>query len=148
MKQYLKLMSLTVLFALIAASKRLMAQESPVFKRKTEIKTSQVQEKTKDGKTVRYVDPASLKKGFNYLTLSSGDILYAEYGNGKIKSISLTSKTGAVKDKVIISGGATQFQCGPGFCVCRGDGDCNDMFTTNVCGPNAICFGDICVCSR
>jgi hypothetical protein len=44
------------------------------------------------------------------------------------------------------------FTCGRGGCVCSGDMDCNDMFTTNVCGPNAVCFNlggqVICVCSR
>jgi len=40
------------------------------------------------------------------------------------------------------------FACSGRFCVCDGDTDCNDMFTTNVCGENAVCFGRICFCDR
>lgn len=44
------------------------------------------------------------------------------------------------------------FSCGALGCVCTGDADCNDMFSTNVCGPNAVCFesgsGVVCVCLR
>jgi hypothetical protein len=45
------------------------------------------------------------------------------------------------------------FACDGGLCVCSGDRDCGDMFGTNVCGPNAICFltgatGVVCLCAR
>jgi hypothetical protein len=40
------------------------------------------------------------------------------------------------------------FNCGPYGCVCTGDFDCNDMFSTNVCGPFAICIDNVCWCSR
>lgn len=44
--------------------------------------------------------------------------------------------------------GRMDFACNGGYCVCRGDLDCNDMFTTNVCGPNAVCIGSYCFCDR
>lgn len=134
--------------AAVFLSNSLFAQSTVSFKNKTEITEAQIQYKTKGGHTIRYIDPASLKKGHNYLTLPSGDILYVEYGSGKVKSISLTSKAGLLKDKVIVTGSATQFQCGPIFCMCTGDADCNDMFTTNVCGPSAICINNVCFCAR
>ncbi len=42
------------------------------------------------------------------------------------------------------------FSCAPWGCICNGDADCNDMFTTNVCGPFAVCStdGGFCICSR
>lgn len=42
------------------------------------------------------------------------------------------------------------FQCGSSLCSCTGDEDCNDMFSTNVCGPYAACDLDSgrCVCFR
>ena len=40
------------------------------------------------------------------------------------------------------------FSCSPFGCVCTGDADCNDMFTTNVCGSGAICIDNVCWCSR
>ena len=40
------------------------------------------------------------------------------------------------------------FNCNPLLCSCTGDDDCNDMFTTDVCGPIAICIDDVCFCGR
>jgi len=40
------------------------------------------------------------------------------------------------------------FSCGPWGCVCTGDDDCNDMFSTNACGPWAVCIGNVCYCRR
>jgi hypothetical protein len=46
--------------------------------------------------------------------------------------------------------GATRlgFNCAPWGCVCTGDADCNDMFSTNACGPWAICIDNVCFCGR
>jgi|SRR6187431_65707 len=44
--------------------------------------------------------------------------------------------------------GGLSFGCNGVFCACTGDVDCNDMFTTNVCGPRAICYGSVCYCER
>jgi hypothetical protein len=46
--------------------------------------------------------------------------------------------------------GTVNFQCGSLLCSCKGDPDCNGMFSTNVCGPHAACDLDtgICVCLR
>lgn len=42
------------------------------------------------------------------------------------------------------------FECSGPFCVCRGDEDCNDMFSTDVCGPVAECNYNtgVCICLR
>lgn len=47
-----------------------------------------------------------------------------------------------------LRGGSLNFACTGGFCACHGDADCNDMFTTNVCGPTAVCIGSYCFCDR
>jgi hypothetical protein len=44
------------------------------------------------------------------------------------------------------------FQCGGPFCACSGDADCNDLFTTGLCGAS-VCFVDntggvVCICVR
>jgi len=38
------------------------------------------------------------------------------------------------------SGGGPNFTCGVSVCVCHGDDDCNHLFTTDSCGPYAVCF--------
>jgi hypothetical protein len=48
--------------------------------------------------------------------------------------------------------GAPGFDCSGPLCICSGDDDCNDMFTTGLCG-DAICFSDsagnvVCLCIR
>jgi hypothetical protein len=50
------------------------------------------------------------------------------------------------------SAGRLGFTCGPLGCVCSGDSDCNDMFSSGICG-DAICFEDgsggvVCICLR
>jgi hypothetical protein len=54
--------------------------------------------------------------------------------------------------RVGLGGQGLGFTCGGLGCICSGDADCNDMFSTNACGPNAGCFESagqvICVCSR
>lgn len=36
-------------------------------------------------------------------------------------------------------GGTMAFSCGQTSCTCHGDVDCNNMFSTNVCGGAAVC---------
>jgi hypothetical protein len=43
---------------------------------------------------------------------------------------------------------ALGFNCNPLFCSCTGDADCNDMFTTGLCGPRDICIDSTCYCVR
>lgn len=50
-------------------------------------------------------------------------------------------------------GGRLGFTCMGPLCACSGDPDCNDLFSTGLCGSNAVCFlqpggGVICICSR
>jgi hypothetical protein len=44
--------------------------------------------------------------------------------------------------------GGVNFSCNGVFCGCRGDADCNDMFSTNVCGSRAVCIDNVCYCDR
>ena len=44
------------------------------------------------------------------------------------------------------------FECSGPLCICSGDDDCNDMFSTDLCG-DGICFEDgnggvVCLCLR
>jgi len=45
-------------------------------------------------------------------------------------------------------GGRLNFSCGDLACVCSGDDDCNDLFTSTNCGPIAVCYEDGCFCLR
>ncbi len=48
-------------------------------------------------------------------------------------------------------GGAMNFSCGVTSCTCHGDADCNNMFSSNVCGHSAVCDtsnGVECSCLR
>lgn len=46
--------------------------------------------------------------------------------------------------------GSSEFTCEGLACTCSGDDDCNDMFTSNVCGDLAYCDADTgeCHCLR
>ncbi len=48
-------------------------------------------------------------------------------------------------------GGTMAFQCNMTSCTCRGDNDCNNMFSSSVCGSSAVCDttnGTECSCLR
>ncbi len=48
-------------------------------------------------------------------------------------------------------GGVMNFSCGVTSCTCHGDADCNNMFSSTVCGRPAVCdtsSGVECSCLR
>ena len=41
------------------------------------------------------------------------------------------------------------FACSRTSCVCVGDSDCNDLFSTSLCkSTGGLCTGRVCVCDR
>ena len=75
----------------------------------------------------------------------------------------VTTRVGDVGEQRVISqirvGGSVGrvglgFSCDRTSCRCDGDSDCNDMFSTDVCGANAFCYlgwltGEwVCICQR
>jgi hypothetical protein len=55
---------------------------------------------------------------------------------------------GAVLGAPLASRAALGFQCSGLACTCGGDADCNDMFSTGVCGDIASCDERGCWCLR
>ncbi|HUO99516.1 MAG TPA: hypothetical protein VMU01_12665 [Rhizomicrobium sp.] len=81
------------------------------------------------------------------LKLSPRTLQHAFAGRSRV-NFSPIQRQGAT---ALLSTGATpMFACNAIFCSCRGDSDCNDMFTTDLCGPSAECNEDsnICICLR
>jgi hypothetical protein len=50
-----------------------------------------------------------------------GNAVFGELGAGKVLPVLL------------------RYNCDSSYCTCTGDDDCNDMFSSDVCGPTAIC---------
>lgn len=148
MKQIISKISLCLFILLSIGTASAEAQQNMPLPKKHEIKSSQIQLKQKGNIFVKQIDSKSLKAGYNYMVLESGNTLFTEIRKGKIKSLSLVSKGGTVLGSIAVTGTSTQFQCNRQLCYCSGDADCNDMFTTNVCGPNAICIDNACICAR
>lgn len=72
-----------------------------------------------------------------------------KYVTGKQTLVITPAQQQAVlKAKKVKVGGGLSFSCNAVFCACRGDADCNDMFSTSVCGPKAICIDNVCYCGR
>jgi hypothetical protein len=57
---------------------------------------------------------------------------------------------GAGTTRGVLTQTVAQFQCTATHCTCSGDRDCNDMFSTNVCGKPALCdnTSNSCSCLR
>lgn len=79
------------------------------------------------------------------LIKSSGQDLHGKAVVGLISDIR-AMKIGSGR-----TGGGLNFTCGAAACVCHGDEDCNHLFSTNSCGPFAVCFisggSVVCVCA-
>jgi hypothetical protein len=135
-----------LLFALVLTNET-MSQKISSSNKITEINSLNIKQIQKGKVSALLIDPAKLKKGFNYLILESKDTLFVEYNRNKITSVAISRKSGWFISYKPISASA-EFACSTEFCMCSGDTDCNDMFTTNVCGPKAVCFGNLCICAR
>jgi len=86
---------------------------------------------------------------------SKGDMTIAELLKKSGKNISGKLRVGMTSDIRIqklglarAGGGALNYSCGDLACSCSGDDDCNDLFSTDKCGPIAVCYPDGCVCIR
>lgn len=137
-----------VLAILGIATVTCFSQEKIMLSPKFEIPASKIETRKKGTENVQFVALSNLKQGNNYMKLKTGLVLVVNYSGKSISQVLTTNSKGQVIGKPLSTNGASQFQCSSGFCMCRGDGDCNDMFGTNVCGPHAVCFGDVCVCYR
>jgi hypothetical protein len=56
---------------------------------------------------------------------------------------------GSMSQRLRFRGGGLGFTCQGIECSCSGDADCNDMFSTDLCGDIAVCYEDgTCRCLR
>lgn len=101
---------------------------------------------TKETKTIYKVSIQNLKSGVNYLTLKNGDKIYVEVVKRKVKTFTISKADGTLIGVVKPGNGVLEFNCSENVCSCIGDADCNRMFSTNVCGPVAVCVGNACAC--
>lgn len=103
----------------------------------------------------------NLATGIDYsrvrVRTAKGDMTMSELIQKSGKSISGALRVGMTSDirtqKLNLSrrpggSGGLNFSCQNLVCVCTGDQDCNDLFTSDVCGEIAICYPDGCICIR
>lgn len=110
------------------------------------IKQTEITTQVKETKTTYLVSPQNLKPGMNYLTLKNGDKFYVEIVKGKVKSFTISKSDGTLIGVVKPGDKVLEFSCNGNICTCNGDADCNRMFSTNSCGPVAVCVGSACAC--
>jgi hypothetical protein len=81
------------------------------------------------------------------LKLSPRTLQHARAGRNRLQ-LSPIQRQGATA--LLSVRAAPMFACNAAVCACRGDADCNDMFTTDLCGPSAECDEDTntCICLR
>ncbi len=103
----------------------------------------------------------NLASGVDYsrvrVRTAKGDMTMTELIQKSGKTVSGALRVGMTSDirtqKLSLSrrpggGGGLNFSCQNLVCVCTGDQDCNDLFTSDVCGDIAICYPDGCICLR
>jgi hypothetical protein len=66
-----------------------------------------------------------------------------------VSTAPLTARRTAVGVRGVFGGVKTLgYTCSGLMCTCSGDADCNDMFTSDVCGDVAVCDENGCSCLR
>ena len=99
----------------------------------------------------KLISSKDLREGSNYIRLGSTKVEIVKT-RGRITSIKSINNTGKIGPNILQSEPeATAFTCIGNMCVCFGDNDCNDMFTSNVCSPateDAVCVDDNCICVK
>ena len=165
----MKKIILVVTLALLATGSAI-AQRSTTAQRKPAIKqvqvTSQVVARQPASKAytldlTRKGTIFNLAPGVDYsrvrVRTAKGDMTMSELIQKSGKSISGAVRIGMTSDirtqKLSLSrrpggGGGLNFSCQNLVCVCTGDQDCNDLFTSDLCGDIAICYPDGCFCIR
>jgi hypothetical protein len=83
----------------------------------------------------------------NFPLLQAGDTVTAAHVRLIASAIGKLSRPRAGEE----SSDALAFACDENSCVCAGEDDCNDMFTGQSCGPEAVCLSDgagsfVCIC--
>jgi hypothetical protein len=89
-----------------------------------------------------------LKKGLNVIKFSSTQVFEIDSVVSKATKVVLISGTGV---RTALSTTSIAFQCSGGTCTCRGDVDCNNLFSTNACQVkgsvvSGSCIGSNCMC--
>jgi hypothetical protein len=83
----------------------------------------------------------------NFPMLQEGDTLTA----AQVRLIASAISQASSQRTLARTSDAPAFACDESSCVCVGDDDCNDMFTGQSCGPEAVCLSDgagsvVCIC--
>lgn len=120
-----------------------------VAQKNNNVVASKIKLKTTTGfKMVDYVAKSKLKEGRNFVRFGNRR-MYIGVQRGKVMSVKVMNRVGKWGPNVIGTAQQKQhFWCVGGICGCTGDTDCNDMFTSAVCGDAAVCVGDDCYCAK
>lgn len=108
---------------------------------------TKVRLRTKRGyKVVDYVPANKLQEGRNFVRFGQRR-LFVQVRSRKVVSVRVMNRVGQWGPNVLATQPTYQaFWCVGGICGCSGDSDCNDMFTSTVCGDAAVCVDDKCYC--
>lgn len=114
------------------------------------ISPTKVRLKTAKGiKILDYVPKSKLQEGRNFVRIGNRR-MFVGVKNGKVLNVKVMNQVGKWGPNILgtASGGGLEFTCVGGICVCSGDYDCNNMFTSTVCGDAAVCIDDKCYCAQ
>lgn len=113
------------------------------------ISPTKVRLRTEKGiKIMDYVPKSKLQEGRNFVRFGNRR-MFVGVKRGKVLSIKVMDPMGQWGPNVLATGQQVlAFTCAGGICYCTGDNDCNNMFTSTVCGDAAVCIDDKCYCAR
>lgn len=98
--------------------------------------------------TVRYVDEKYMKEGWNVFSHQPGRFIYVDYKNGVVRGFYTSDTSGKVMAGIFFGHGLSSYQCTLTVCGCRGDKECEILFSSDECKDNLVCVGNTCMCTR
>ena len=142
---FLKIISIgCLLFCMYNAS----AQIKNLHPHSNKIPDSLVVNKVIGAATVRYVDEKYMKEGWNVFSHQPGRFIYVDYKNGVVRGFYTSDTSGKVMAGIFFGHGLSSYQCTLTVCGCRGDKECEILFSSDECKENLICVGNTCMCTR
>lgn len=98
--------------------------------------------------SVRYVDEKYMKEGWNVFSHQPGRFIYVDYKNGVVRGFYTSDTSGKVMAGIFFGQGPSSYQCTLTVCGCRGDKECETLFSSDECRENLVCVGNTCLCTR
>jgi hypothetical protein len=138
----------TIIILIIINIQSLNAQIKNLHRQSNKISDSLVINKLIGNTAIKHVDEKNMKEGWNVFSHQPGRFIYVDYKNGVVRGFYTSDTSGKVMAGIFFGQGSSSYQCTVPVCGCRGDKECETLFSSDECKENLVCIGKTCMCTR